>query len=89
MTGLKIEGGGVSERLEAGPPIQIGERFSLTLDLDLVSESITATVEVIWVKRLPRFAFEAGLRFFEIGENEKDLLSRYLDKVKASLDRFL
>ncbi|MCL5055934.1 MAG: PilZ domain-containing protein, partial [Firmicutes bacterium] len=61
MTGVRIEGGGFSEKLEAGPPVQIGEKFSITLDLDLVSESITVFSEVVWVKRLPRFAFEAGL----------------------------
>lgn len=89
MTGVRIEGGGFSEKLEAGPPVQIGEKFSITLDLDLVSESITVFSEVVWVKRLPRFAFEAGLKFIEIGEPERIALARYLDKVKASLDRFL
>jgi hypothetical protein len=89
LTGAGIEGGGISAKLETAPPIQIGEKFSITLDLDLISDSITVFAEVIWVKRLPRFAFEAGLRFLEIGEAEKRLLALYLEKVKASLDKFL
>jgi hypothetical protein len=86
---VEIEGGGVSAKLDAPPPIQIGEKFSITLDLDLINESITVLAEVVWVKRRPQFAFEAGLQFIEIGESEKNLLSRYLAKVKAALDRFL
>jgi uncharacterized protein (TIGR02266 family) len=62
-------------------PLNIGERFSLTLTLPDFSEPIKATCEVVWTRgqeetegRPPGM----GVRFCEISEEDRQLVNQYI-----------
>lgn len=90
VTGLKIEGGGVSAKLSSGPQLAKGEQFQVTIELDLINETIKLPVEVVSIAYTDeRGEFEAGLRFTQIGEKELKTLEFYIQTVKESLNRFI
>lgn len=85
-----MAGGGVSAKLAAGPLLTKGERFEITIDLDLIQQEVALPVEVMWVRHFDEKAeFEAGLRFVAVTEEKGRILAQYMGSVAESLRRFL
>jgi c-di-GMP-binding flagellar brake protein YcgR len=90
LTGLRIEGGGVSAKVDTVSRLEKGEVFEVALDLDLINRSLTTNVEVVWIKfAYGKNEFEAGLRFVSLSEQDKGVVDQYLKVIKQTLERFL
>jgi len=82
-----ISSGGIMLACSGG--VKKGDVLSIRLELDDYSqeEPLNLEAEVCWIEDSTPHQFLIGLRFLEVGEYERSVLTDYIDSIKKTMNK--